>query len=208
MFLDYLFFKNIFMKFCNLLPKIFILFLISLFLSNCGLYRKTDARKVPVNVNDRVQKNLEEGKRIRFGNLGGNGSGNFEFATSNEMWRATMDILDFIPLNNADYGGGIIVTDWYNDDNSSNESIKIMVRFLSNEIRADGLKVTVYKKVCDNSSGIPNCSNTIDEGEIGQELKLAILKKAAIFKNTSTKKEAEEWNKKRAPVNRDRAGQD
>lgn len=208
MLLDYLFFKNIFMKFYKFLPKIFILCLISLFLSNCGLYRKTDARKVPVNVNDRVQKNLEEGRRISFGNLTGNGSGNFEFATSNEMWRATMDILDFIPLNNADYGGGIIVTDWYNDGNSSNESIKIMVRFLSNEIRADGLKVTVYKKVCDNSSGIPNCSNTIDEGEIGQELKLAILKKAAIFKNTSIEKKAEEWNKKRAPVNRDRAGQD
>ena len=69
-------------------------------LSECGIYRKTDARKVPGNVNDRVQKNLEEGKRIKFGGGKGKGNGNFSFATSNEMWRATIEILDFIPLKN------------------------------------------------------------------------------------------------------------
>ena len=188
-----------------------ILFIILAFslLAQCGIYRKTDARKVPGNVNDRVQKNLEEGKRIRFGSIGNKGGGNFSFATSNEMWRATIEILDFIPLNNADYGGGIIITDWYNEDGSGKDSIKIMVRFLSNEIRADGLKVTVYNKSCKLESGVQNCKTQIDEtGQISQELKLAILKKAAVYKTTSIKKEAEDFNKNRKPVNVDREGLD
>ena len=149
-----------------------ILFIILAFslLAQCGIYRKTDARKVPGNVNDRVQKNLEEGKRIKFGSVGNKGGGNFSFATSNEMWRATIEILDFIPLNNADYGGGIIITDWYNEDGSGKDSIKIMVRFLSNEIRADGLKVTVYNKSCKLESGVQNCKTQIYEtGQISQE---------------------------------------
>jgi hypothetical protein len=187
---------------------LFIILSLSL-LTECGIYRKTDARKIPGNVNDRVQKNLEEGKRIKFGGGKGRGDGNFSFATSNEMWRATIEILDFIPLNNADYGGGIIITDWYNEDGTENDSMKIMVRFLSNEIRADGLKVTVYNKTCKSVSGIKNCSTQIDNsGQIGQELKLAILKKAAIYKTTRVKKEAEEFNKNRKPVNVDRQGLD
>ena len=168
-----------------------ILFIILAFslLAQCGIYRKTDARKVPGNVNDRVQKNLEEGRRIKFGSVGNKGGGNFSFATSNEMWRATIEILDFIPLNNADYGGGIIITDWYNEDGSGKDSIKIMVRFLSNEIRADGLKVTVYNKSCKLESGVQNCKTQIDEtGQISQELKLAILKKLQSLKLLALKK--------------------
>ena len=138
---------------------------------------------------------MEEGRRIKFGNLAGSGSGKFEFATSNEMWRATIEILDFIPLANADYGGGVIITDWYNESGTSNESIKIMVQFLSNEIRADGLKIIVYNKKClDNS--LNNCSTNIQNSDIGQELKLAILKKAAQYKTVSDKKEAEEFRTK------------
>ena len=191
------------------MKKILLLILALSLLTQCGIYRKTDARKIPGNVNDRVQKNLEEGKRIRFGGGKNKGGGNFSFATSNEMWRATIEILDFIPLNNADYGGGIIITDWYNEDGSGKDSIKIMVRFLSNEIRADGLKVTVYNKSCVLDTGVPNCSTQIDEtSQIGQELKLAILKKAAIYKTSRVKKEAEEFNKNRQPVNVDREGLD
>ncbi len=195
------------MKKTILLKKLGFLFLILTFLSECGLYQKTDSRKVPVNVNDRVQKNLEEGRRIKFGKSGG-GSGEFGFATSNEMWRATIEILDFIPLNNADYGGGIIITDWYNENNDNSDSLKIMIRFLSNEIRADGLKVTVYKKKCKLNSGMLNCSTQIDKSEIGQELKLAILKKAAAYKTEAKKKDGEEYMKNRTPVNIDREGQD
>ena len=124
--------------FFQFLTKISIFALIILMVNQCGIYKKTDARKVPTNAKERVKKNIEEGKRIKFGQFGSKGSGKFEFATSNEMWRATVDILDFMPLANADYGGGVIITDWYSENNKSNESIKIMVQFLSNEIRADG----------------------------------------------------------------------
>ncbi len=167
-------------------------------LNQCGIYKKTDARKVPVNAKERVKKNLEEGRRIKFGQLGMKGSGKFEFATSNEMWRATVDILDFMPFANVDYGGGVIITDWYNDSETQNDSIKIMVQFLSNEIRADGLKITVYNKTC-NPSNLNNCSTTVNNKDtIGQELKLAILRKAAELKTIQTQKEVEK-NKKKIP---------
>lgn len=175
--------------------KLIILISILLITSQCGLYRKTDTREIPVNANERVQKNLEEGRRIKFSDLTSRGSGKFEFATANEMWRATIEILDFIPLANADYGGGVIITDWYNDSGTSNESIKIMVQFLSNEIRADGLKVVVYNKIC-NDEAQTNCSTNVQKTGIEQELKLAILKKASEFKLISNEKEAEEYRKK------------
>ena len=182
--------------FSSILTKIILFVLIALLINQCGIYRKTDAREIPTNAKDRVKKNIEEGKKIKFGQLGSRGSGKFEFATSNEMWRATVDILDFMPLSNADYGGGVIITDWYNENNSKNESIKIMVQFLSNEIRADGIKITVYNKKC-NSDNNTNCSTSVDdENSIGQELKLAILRKAAELKVLDTQKKVEEYRKK------------
>ncbi len=183
------------MQFNQIFSKIGLIFLIFLMISQCGIYKKTDARKVPTNAKERVKKNIAEGKKIKFGQLGKGGSGTFEFATSNEMWRATVDILDFMPLANVDYGGGVIITDWYNEGNQ-NDSIKIMVQFLSNEIRADGLKVIVYDRKC-NSTNSLNCSTSVDDkNSIGQELKLAILKKAAEMKTQAIKKESDEYNKK------------
>jgi len=183
------------MHFNQIFNKISLIFLIFLMLGQCGLYKKTDARKTPVNAKERVKKNLAEGKRIKFGQLGKGGSGTFEFATSNEMWRATVEILDFIPLANVDYGGGVIITDWYNED-GQNDSIKIMVQFLSNEIRADGLKVIVYDRNC-SSTNLMNCSTSVDDkNSIGQELKLAILRKAAEMKVNASQKKAKEYNEK------------
>ena len=176
--------------------QLFYIILVSMFLNQCGIYKKSDARKIPTNANDRVQKNLEEGRRIKFGKIGKGGSGKFEFASSNEMWRATIDILDFVPLNNVDYGGGIVITDWYNEQNEDNSAIKIMVQFLSNDVRADGIKITVYNKTCKIKNGSNNCSTNINDTGIGQELKLAILKKASKLKNESDTKEAKEYKKK------------
>ena len=109
---------------------------------------------------------------------GGKG-GDFQFASSNEMWRATIAILDFVPLSNVDYGGGIIVTDWYKNANTDKESIKLMIQFLSNEIRADGIKVSVYKKECLSEN---NCTTNLLNSKLNSEIKLAILKKAALLK--------------------------
>ena len=184
------------MKKTFVLKKLLFSFLILTLLSECGIYRKTDSRKVPYNVNDRVQKNLEEGRRIKFGK-GSRGGGSFEFASSNEMWRAAIEILDFIPLNNADYGGGIIITDWYSENNNENDSLKIMIRFLSNEIRADGLKIKLYKKKCNQNQ---SCKTQLLSSNINKEIKLAILKKAAQIKAQDTKKKAKDSEYKVVPT--------
>ena len=171
--------------------------LIFLSISQCNIYKKTDARKNPTNAKERVQKNLEEGKRIKFSDIANRGTGKFEFASSNEMWRATIDILDFVPLANADYGGGIIITDWYNSSDTKDSSIKIMIQFLSNDIRPDGIKITIYNKDCTNTNGISSCNTTKNDGKIAEELRVAILKQASILKTISTKKKVAKFRKDR-----------
>ena len=116
------------------------------FLNSCGIWDPADARKVSPNADERVKKNLEEGKGITLGGAIKGGKTNYQFASSNPMWRATLEIHDFLPLSNVDYSGGIITTDWYNEGTAADESIKITIRFLTNEIRADGIKVIVHKK--------------------------------------------------------------
>ena len=189
-----------FNQFLKIISKTFFLIFITLLTNQCGIWDPADARKVPVNAKDRVKKNIEEGRAIKFSKLGkGGGSGNFEFASSNEMWRATIEILDFVPLSSADYGGGIVITDWYSDSGNENESIKIMVQFLSNEIRADGIKVIVYDKLCETNN---NCKTNINNGSVSEEIKLAILKKAAIYKNIETEKKRREYRKKNPTTNK------
>ena len=157
-----------------------------LLLNSCGIYKPSDARKVPPRAQDKVKKNLEEGRGYTL--LGGakSGSTNYQFASSNPMWRATLEILDFLPLSNVDYSGGIVSTDWYNEGTASNESIKITVRFLTNEIRADGIKIIVHKKKCNNQQ---KCTVRKITSALQNELQFAILKKAVIFeKEQRTKK--------------------
>ena len=169
----------------KLLKKTSILLLIfSLFyLNSCGLYRPTDARKVSPNADERVKQNQAKGKAFKLGNAG-NGGGTFQFASSNPLWRASLDILDFMPITNASYSGGIIITDWY-DENDSKSSVKITVKFLSNEIRPDGLEVLVYKKNCNS---FENCQANKENSKINSELKFAILKKAAQIEKTDLEK--------------------
>ncbi len=155
------------------------------FLSSCGIYKPVDARKVSPNSKERVKKNLEEGKGFSVKKLAGGSSGtSYQFASSNPMWRATLEILDFLPLANVDYSGGIITTDWYNEGTSSDESIKITVRFLTNEIRSDGIKIIVHKKRCNiqQKCTVKKISSTLE-----QELQVAILKKAVLFQKSDKK---------------------
>ena len=191
------------MQLSKLLPNFFkVAFLLIIFFNfnQCGLYKKTDAREVPTNAKERAQKNIEEGRSIKlFGKKGG--SGTFEFASSNEMWRAAIDILDFVPLSSADYGGGIVITEWYSDSGQINESVKIMVQFMSNDIRADGIKVVVYDRICENNN-LNNCQTQTNQSSLSEEIKLAILKKASVYKNKSLKKRAEEYRKKKPIKNK------
>ena len=150
-------------------------------MSACGWYKPVDTRKTSVNVNERTKKNIQEGKGYKlFDSQKNKGPGTFEFASSNPMWRASVKLLDFTPFSNVDYSGGIIITDWFNDGQTkNNEYLKITVKFLSNEIRADGLDVLVYQKNCDVNN---NCSVTKVDTDLSQEIKLAILKEATIMK--------------------------
>ena len=156
-------------------------------LNSCGIWDPADARKVSPKADERVKKNLEEGRGITLGGMmgGSGGKTSYQFASSNPMWRATLEILDFLPLANVDYSGGIITTDWYNEGTASDESIKITIRFLSNEVRADGLKVIVHKKKCNinQKCTVKKISSTLEH-----ELQVAILKKAAIFERSYTRK--------------------
>lgn len=151
-------------------------FLILIFLNSCSAlkFKRSDVKDNPVNEADRVAKNMETGKGFKLFDDKTKG-GVFQFASSNPLWRASIEVLDFLPLTNASYSGGIIITDWYSQAGSSNESIKITIKFLSNEIRSDAIGVSVYKKKC---KAYESCETINGDGTINQEIKLAILKKA------------------------------
>jgi hypothetical protein len=160
------------------------------FVSACSSLPGGDARKNPPNPNERVKKNLEEGKGFRLDSaLGGNKSTNFEFASSNELWRASLDTIDFMPLLSANYSGGVIITDWYSEE--QDDAIKITLRFLSNEIRSDALDIKVFYKKCDVNM---KCTISEQQGDLRKELKKEILKKATIYKNQNKDKNFKPYN--------------
>ena len=159
-------------------------------LTNCGLYKRSDVKDNPVNVKERVQKNIEEGRGIRFQKDSVSGGGTFDFASSNKLWRASIEILDFVPFTNASYSGGIIITDWFSGNSKvENEKrmLKITVRFLTNEIRADALGINIHEKICKLNT-VNDCNVNKISSNLENEIKLAILKKAAILEKQSIKK--------------------
>ncbi len=178
--------------------SIFILFL---FLNSCGplKFERADVKDSPINDADKRKRNIEQGRGFTLpgGNFGG-GGGSFSFGNSNELWRATLDILEFTPLSNVDYGGGIIITDWYSANDNLNQSIKISVQFLTDELRADGLLIKIYQKNCTTEL---NCAVKLIESDLNQEIKLAILKKAAQIKKGDLKKKNEERGEVIIPKN-------
>ena len=156
-----------------------------LLLNECGIYKPVDSRKVPVQGKDRALKNIKEGRGISLKNLGKGGKTTYEFSSSNPMWRATLEILDFLPLSTVDYSGGVIISDWYSDQSSQNESIKISVRFLSNEVQTNSLNIIVHRKLCSTAT---KCVVKKISSKIEEELKISILKKAALLEKESKEK--------------------
>ena len=175
------------------LIKFFSILLALFFLNSCGndFFKRSDVKDNPVNVKDRVRKNIEEGRGVRF-NIGKKRGGVFDFASANELWRASVETLDFVPLVNASYSGGIIITDWFNGGKNNNRELKITVRFLSNEIRSDALKIIVHERICTNNS----CITNLIDSKISSEIQLAILKKATLFEKESIEKLVKERRKK------------
>ncbi len=167
--------------------RIFI-FLLSLFLilNSCGIYKKVDQRQMPTGAVAKAKKNVEEGRGISLKGLaGGDRKTTFQFSTSNPLWRASLEVLDFIPLSTVDYAGGMIISDWYFGESSQNDSIKVTVRFLNNEISSNSLDVIVHQKICKTQI---NCKINKIDSKIKEELKISILKKAALIQKQDKKK--------------------
>ncbi len=160
------------------------IFIFSL-LNTCGIYEKVDTRETPVNAQERAKKNVEEGRGIGIGGIVGGRSTTYEFSTSNPMWRASLEVLDFLPMSVVDYSGGMLITDWYSDEFNSNSSLKITIRFLNNEINTNSLKITVHEKNCITVS---NCNIKILDSRLKEELIASILKQAAILEQETKKK--------------------
>tara|TARA_A100001015_G_scaffold143894_1_gene159686 strand:- start:5 stop:580 length:576 start_codon:yes stop_codon:yes gene_type:complete len=188
--------KNVKLKKPEFFKNYFFILVLSLFILSCkgpdGNFKIPggDARKFPADPKLRVKKNLEEGRGFKLNNVfDGPKGGVFDFASSNELWRASLDTIDFMPLLSVNYSGGIIVTDWYSSEESlSGESVKISIRFLTNEVRADALDIKVFNRKCNNVS---NCIISEVNDELAPELKKQILKKATLYKE-----EAKERDKK------------
>ena len=170
----------------------FSIFLI-VFLNSCnGKIPGADARKYPDDPKLRVKKNLEEGRGFRINDaFSKKGSTNYEFATANELWRASLDTIDFMPIATANYSGGILITDWYSDNENSNELIKISIRFLTNEVRSDAIDIKIFYKKCEN---LINCKITQKSGELKNELKKEILKKAVLYAKETKEKNFKPYN--------------
>ena len=160
---------------------------ITLVLNGCnGKLPGGDARKTPADPAKRIEQNLKDGRGIKLMDLAKPKGGVFDFASSNGLWRASLDVIDFMPLSSVNYSGGIIITDWYSENNNQNESIKISIRFMTNEIRSDALKIKVFNRKCSNN--LLNCKISETEGVLVAELKKEILKKATIYKKQDKEK--------------------
>ena len=171
--------KKYFMKILKILSFVT---LFGVFLYGCnGKLPGADARKIPADPKERVKRNLEEGRGFKLDNMLNKGSkgGVFEFASSNELWRASLDVIDFMPLSSVNYSGGIIITDWYSNERSQNESVKITIRFLTNEIRSDALNIKIFTRKC--KENLINCKYIESNKSLVAELKKEILKRAAKF---------------------------
>jgi len=174
----------------NILLSLFLVLL----LTSCknGKLPGGDARKFPDDPKLRVKKNLEEGRGFRLNDtFKGRRGGVFDFASSNELWRASLDVIDFMPLISANYSGGIIITDWYSDNTNPNESLKITIRFLTNEIRSDAIDVKVHNKIC--SKNLLNCEIIQTDGVLVEEIKKKILKQAAIYEKQKKDKNSKPY---------------
>ena len=175
------------MHFSKIYSKIWFFIATFLILTNCAALKPDWSKTAEPDGKKRARKNVEEGRGFSVGGIGSsNKNTNFLFASSNPMWRASLDTIDFITLANVDYAGGLIITDWYSEENQKNDFIKISIRFLTNEIRADALKIQIYTKECIADTN--NCKITQNNSEIETKLKESILKKASIYKQEKKKK--------------------
>jgi hypothetical protein len=104
------------------------------------------------------------------------GGQNSETITVNSyLWRASLDTMSFLPLNTADPFGGVIITDWYSPPETPTERFKVTVYILDRELRADGLRVAVFRQVREGEGAWVEAK--VDD-RTARDLENAILKRA------------------------------
>jgi len=106
---------------------------------------------------------------------GGSGGG---IGVNSYLWRATLDTIAFMPLASADPFGGVVITDWYTPPQTPNERLKVTVYILDRALRADGLRVSVFRQVHDDKGWVdkPTASDT------ATNMENAILQRAREFR--------------------------
>ena len=166
-------------------------FLLFILLSNCSSMRESNdnTKVLEPDPRKRAAEAAAKGDGI-FGDINkkkqSSSTTSFNFADSNVLWRATLKSLDFLPLLNADYSGGVIIYDWYSQTNNPKEQIKISVQFLNNELRSDSIKITAHKKICETAE---RCSNSILDQNFANSIKDSIITSARTLKIEEAKKE-------------------
>jgi hypothetical protein len=174
----------------SFLKKISFLLIIAFFLGQCAKTDPITGEKVIIDPNlDRKASEFRDKGGGIFGSLNKpdkSASTNYEFASSNVLWRATLKSLEFLPLLNADYSGGIIIYDWYSQNNNPKEQIKISIQFLNNELRSDSIKITAHKKICET---MERCSNSTLDQNFANSVKESIIASARTLKIEEVKKE-------------------
>ena len=167
-----------------------ILLFLLLFLASCAKNDPISKERVDIDTDQRknIREAADKGGGI-FGTIGKNiekkGQGNVSFGTSNVLWRATLKTLDFLPLINADYSGGIIIYDWYSEASNSNEQIKVTVKFLSDELRSDSVEISSHKKICDQNQ---KCFTKKTEDKFSTSIKENIILEARKLRIAEEKK--------------------
>lgn len=105
----------------------------------------------------------------------GGGGSSTGISVNGFLWRAALDTISFMPLSQADPFGGIILTDWYRPAETQRERFKVNVYILDSELRADGLRVSVFRQRLDASGVWLDAKVSADTGT---NLENAILKRA------------------------------
>ena len=166
-----------------------IIFCIFIFISQCAKVDPVTGEKIIIepNTTEKAREAVRKGGGL-FGDITNKNTTNtFEFSTSNVLWRATLKNLDFLPLMNADYSGGIIIYDWYSDKDDK-QLIKVSVRFLSNELKSSSVLVSGHKKICND---VGKCLVEKLNDKFTNEIKESIITTARQIKIEDSKKDSQ-----------------
>ena len=166
------------------------LLIFTIFLSSCSTKPIKDENvgtqeKFEPNAYERAKNFADKNPVTLFGKDSKDKNTNFDFSTSNVLWRASLKTLDFIPLATVDYSGGIIITDWYSEGKANKEQIKIQIRFFSTELRSESIQVISYKKICESNN---ECSNLAGNENFNKEIKDLIVSSARQIRIEENKK--------------------